>query len=87
MENKMYILGYDDHADGNTYLAEEHETSMENVFVAALDVLSRHDNACIIDAENYLQLTHDYYTVAPYAINIGLGIYAKPTNCKQIMNN
>ena len=74
-----YILAYDDHADGECYLAETHEVALVDAFTACLHVLAKHDNACIITKEDYNALQHDFYTIAPYAINISCGIYANPT--------
>lgn len=75
----MHVLAYDDHADGNTYLAEEHLVELPYVFTVAIDLLTRHDNVLIVDIEDYDDTYHDYYNLAPYAITMGIGIYAKPS--------
>lgn len=77
--DSCYILAYDDHADGNTYLAEDVHSTLANAFVASLRLLADHDNVCIITPEDYDRLDHEFYTVAPYAINLSCGIYAAPT--------
>lgn len=76
----VYVLGYTDHADGNSYFAEEHLVELPYAFTTAITVLSRCDNVVIVDDEAYDTVDHyDFYTIAPYGINMGLGIYAKPT--------
>lgn len=79
LDSMMYVLGYNDHADGNTYFSEEHLVEMPYTFTTAIDTLSRCDNVLITDTEHYEELDHDFYTLAPYSITMGLGIYAKPT--------
>lgn len=78
MKEYVHVLAYDDHADGNTYLTEEHHVPLHDSLCTAIEILARHDNACIVDEEAYNDNTHDFYTIAPYAINMSLGIYAKP---------
>lgn len=78
IDTMMYILAYDDHADGNTYLAEGHLVELGYTFTVALDLLTRHDNVLITDTESYDEHLHDYYSLAPYSITMGVGIYAKP---------
>lgn len=81
----MHLLAYDDHADGNCYFAEECEVSLSDSFNTALTLLTKHDTVCIVDSEAYYTLNHDYFTIAPYAVIINAGIYAKPTSeCNQI---
>jgi hypothetical protein len=79
IDTMMYILAYDDHADGNTYLAEEHLVELGYTFTVALDLLTRHDNVLIVNTEAYEDNNHDYFALAPYSITMGLGVYAKPT--------
>lgn len=84
----VYVLGYKDHADGNSYFAEEHQVEMPYAFTTAISVLSRCDNVVIVDDEAYDNTEHhDFYSIAPYGINMGLGIYAKPAVKPQIVNN
>ena len=86
MSKTAHILAYDDHADGNTYLTADYtidftptKDDLLNAFTIALNILAQHDNACIIDTDDYEKLPNrDFYTVAPYSINLGLGIYAHP---------
>ena len=76
----VYVLGYNDHADGNRYFAEEHLVELPYAFTTAINVLSRCDNVVIIDNETYDSVEHhDFYTVAPHGINMACGIYAKPS--------
>lgn len=75
--NTIYVLAYDDHADGNTYLSATEKTDVNNAFNVALLLLDAHDNVCIITGADYNSLDHDFYSVAPYAINMSVGIYAK----------
>lgn len=79
IDTMMHVLAYDDHADGNTYLAEEHLVELPYAFTVAIDLLSRHDNVLIVDTEAYEDNNHDYFALAPYAITMGLGVYAKPS--------
>lgn len=79
IDTMMHVLAYDDHADGNTYLAEEHLVELPYAFTVAIDLLTRHDNVLIVDTEAYEDNSHDYFALAPYAITMGLGIYAKPS--------
>lgn len=79
IDTMMYVLAYDDHADGNTYLSEEHLVELPYVFTTSIDLLTRHDNVLIVDTEDYEDNNHDYFALAPYAITMGLGIYAKPS--------
>ena len=79
IDSMMHILAYDDHADGNTYLAEEHLVELPYAFTVAIDLLTRHDNVLITDTEPYEDNNHDYYSLAPYSITMGLGVYAKPS--------
>ena len=75
--NTIYVLAYDDHADGNTYLSATEKTNVNNAFNVALLLLDAHDNVCIVTGVDYNALDHDFYSIAPYAINISCGIYAK----------
>lgn len=79
LDEMMYILAYDDHADGNTYLAETHLVELPYTFTCALSLLAKHDNILITDTEHYEEIDHSYYSLAPYSITMGMGIYAKPT--------
>lgn len=80
MNETVYILGYDDYASGNAYMSEQHIVELPEAFTAALQVVRRHDHACIIDEETLVTLkARDFYTVAPHSINISLGIYAQET--------
>lgn len=79
IDEMMYVLAYDDHADGNTYLSSETLAELPYVFTTAIAMLAEHDNVLITDTEHYEELDHDFYTLAPYSITMGLGIYAKPT--------
>lgn len=77
MNTLVHVLAYDDHADGNTYLAEEHYVDMADSFVTSIELLARHDNVLITDDHSYDNTPdHDYYTLAPYSIIMSLGIYA-----------
>lgn len=78
-DEMMYLLAYDDHADGNTYIAETHLVELPYVFTCALSLLAKHDNILITDTEHYEEISHDYYSLAPYSITMGIGIYARPT--------
>ena len=78
IDSMMHVLAYDDHADGNTYLAEEHLVELGYTFTVALDLLTRHDNILIVDSEAYDDNKHDYFALAPYSITMGAGVYAKP---------
>lgn len=79
-DDYVYVLGYNDHADGNSYFAEEHVVELPYAFTSAINVLSRCDNVVIIDSETYDTVEHhDFYSIAPYGINMACGIYAKPT--------
>ena len=78
----VYVLGYIDHADGNSYFAEEHQVELPYAFTTAIKVLTRCDNVVIIDDVAYDTVEHhDFYSVAPYGINMACGIYANPTVC------
>lgn len=80
MAEIVYIYGYNDSADGCAYFAETACTDLPNAFTAALAILTRCDHACIIDRDTVAALNNrDFYTVAPHAINISLGIYAQET--------
>jgi hypothetical protein len=79
IDEMMYVLAYDDHADGNTYLSYEMLVELPYVFTTAIAMLAEHDNVLITDTEHYEEVQHDFYALAPYSITMGLGIYAKPT--------
>lgn len=84
LDSMMHVLAYDDHADGNTYLAHETLVELPYVFTTALALLAQHDNVCITDPASYDEHTHDFYTIAPYSINMSLGLYAKPTEAENV---
>lgn len=80
LDSMMHVIGYNDHPDGNAYKAEEHEVEIGYTFTTALDVLTRCDNVCIIDNEHYTERAiADFMSIAPFAICMSLGQYAKPT--------
>lgn len=80
LDSMMYVIGYNDHEDGNAYKAEEMEVDLAYVFTTALTLLTRCDNVCIIDTEHHEELdTNDFMKTAPFAICMSLGQYAKPT--------
>ena len=79
LDTTMYVIGFNDHPDGNAYKAEEHEVEIGYVFTVAIDVLSRCDNVAITDYEHFSQLAGDFLAYAPFSINMSVGQYAKPT--------
>lgn len=80
LDTMMWVIGYNDHPDGNAYKSEEHEVELPYVFTTAIEVLSRCDNVCITDNEHHEELnTGDFLACAPFSINMSVGQYAKPT--------
>ena len=85
LDTMMYVIGYNDHPDGNAYKAEEHLVEIGYAFTTALNVLTRCDNVCIVDTEHYELRTHgDFMATAPYAICMSLGQFAKPTLVSEV---
>ena len=75
-EDFVYILGLNDHPDGNAYQNEKKFVDLPYAFTTALDMLTRCDHVCITDSDSYDSQSHDYQSIAPYSINISKGIYA-----------
>ena len=75
--NDILVLAYDDTATDTPYLAQVSRTNTNDAFHVALQLLVKHDHTCIVDEKDYIIHGADYLGIAPYAIHISTGIYAK----------
>lgn len=72
----IIVAGLDDSSDGNAYVIDTDLVRLEDCFLVSLKMLTKHDQVCIVDPDDYNKLSHDFLALAPHSINISMGEYA-----------